>query len=360
METTRLSARRSDSLSDRLRDHRNSLNFVRLVLATFVVITHGWMIVQVTPPFSFIEDLSRWGVRGFFTISGFLILASGLRTSTGAFMWRRVLRIYPGYFVCLLVTAFLIAPLLSLFTGAGSYSLGSALYSFKLSPFLRPELNFGGIIDASPFPFWNSPLWTLIYEFAAYMAVAALCLFAFFRVNYRLLCPLLFGLFATAGLAVEKTLHVPDGITNAFTLGTFFLGGMVVYSVREKIPASLPAALIVSAVFYLSDHFTSGQFQAMLTAIPLALTCLLWGAVLKVKLFQKTDISYGTYIYGFPLAQVLVIAAGATAWSVPVFVLATLAITYPVAYLSWTLIESRAQKAKSLVKSTGWPEMQKA
>ncbi|MGQ4536201.1 acyltransferase family protein [Dermabacteraceae bacterium P13264] len=360
MESMRPPTISAVNLSDKLHDHQNSLNFVRLILATFVVITHGWMIVQITPPFSFLDDLSRWGVRGFFTISGFLILASGLRTSTGAFMWRRILRIYPGYFICLLVTAFLIAPLLSLFTGTGSYSFSAAVSSFKLSPFLRPDLNFGGIINASPFPFWNSPLWTLIYEFAAYIAVAFLCLFSFFRVNYRFISPALFLLFAVAGLVVEKTIHVPDGITNAFTLGSFFLAGMTIYSVREKIPATLPMALAASVVFYLSDRFTSGQFQTLITAVPLALTCLLWGAVLRVKLFQKTDISYGTYIYGFPLAQVLVIAAGAANWPVPLFILATLAITYPVAYLSWTFVEAKAQQAKRLVKSTGWPEARRA
>jgi hypothetical protein len=54
--------------------------------------------------------IGRFAVGGFFAISGFLVTGSRLRLPAGAFGWRRFLRVFPGLWVCLLVTAFVLAP----------------------------------------------------------------------------------------------------------------------------------------------------------------------------------------------------------------------------------------------------------
>src|SRR4051794_3232377 len=59
-------------------------------------------------------ELGAIGITGFFVISGFLITRSGLRFGLGRFLWHRALRILPGLWVCLVVTAFLIAPVAAL------------------------------------------------------------------------------------------------------------------------------------------------------------------------------------------------------------------------------------------------------
>jgi len=54
------------------------------------------------------------------------------------------------------------------------------------------------------------------------------------------------------------------------------------------------------------------------------------------------DLSYGLYIYGWPIEQCVVYFSGATApWWV-VFLIST-AVTVPVAFLSWHLIEKRCR-----------------
>src|SRR5271166_3036519 len=50
-------------------------------------------------------------VDAFFAVSGFLIAASASRNSVPRYLWQRFLRIFPAFWVCLLVTAFLIAPI---------------------------------------------------------------------------------------------------------------------------------------------------------------------------------------------------------------------------------------------------------
>ena len=54
-------------------------------------------------------------IDGFFALSGFLIFGSYLNSpGTGRFVWRRCLRILPGFWVCLLVMTFLLLRLAQL------------------------------------------------------------------------------------------------------------------------------------------------------------------------------------------------------------------------------------------------------
>lgn len=105
---------RPPTLRAALSSSDNALNAVRLVLATLVIFGHvlslGGFDAVVAGPFIY----AGWhgaAVEGFFVISGYLILASAHRLPLRAFLWRRFLRIYPGYAVALIVTAFVTAPL---------------------------------------------------------------------------------------------------------------------------------------------------------------------------------------------------------------------------------------------------------
>ncbi|WP_432991002.1 acyltransferase family protein [Dactylosporangium sp. CA-233914] len=97
----------------------NGIGFIRLTLAGAVVVAHatslgfGW------------EDLGRslfrkqtnvgtLAVFGFFVLSGLLITRSAAHTPIGRFAWHRALRILPGLWMCLLVTAFVVAPAVAL------------------------------------------------------------------------------------------------------------------------------------------------------------------------------------------------------------------------------------------------------
>jgi peptidoglycan/LPS O-acetylase OafA/YrhL len=56
----------------------------------------------------------------------------------------------------------------------------------------------------------------------------------------------------------------------------------------------------------------------------------------------RHDLSYGAYIYGFPLQQALLVAGFTTSWA-PFFI-ASLVLVLPVAALSWLLVERPAQQ----------------
>ena len=55
--------------------------------------------------------LGDYAVDGFFAVSGFLITGSATRNHVVRYLWQRALRILPGFWVCLLITAIVAGPI---------------------------------------------------------------------------------------------------------------------------------------------------------------------------------------------------------------------------------------------------------
>ena len=56
---------------------------------------------------------------------------------------------------------------------------------------------------------------------------------------------------------------------------------------------------------------------------------------------RRNDVSYGFYIYAWPVQQLVVLVGGA-ALGMPVYILITIVVTFALAWLSWVLIERPA------------------
>lgn len=120
------------SLYDAVLGQANSLNFIRLSLATAVIIAHTGPLTGVHADFlgipsSRVDLIGGWAVNMFFAISGFLIAHSAQRGTAAGYLKRRALRIFPGYWVSILFVVFLCAPI-SVATGhtEESFSIKSA------------------------------------------------------------------------------------------------------------------------------------------------------------------------------------------------------------------------------------------
>ncbi len=85
----------------------------------------------------------------------------------------------------------------------------------------------------------------------------------------------------------------------------------------------------------------------LVAAFPLAYAVLVSGALIRDERFSLTnDLSYGVYIYAFPLQQMLVIG-GLSGLHPLVFAAISTIATLPMAALSWTLVEKPAMSLKS-------------
>jgi peptidoglycan/LPS O-acetylase OafA/YrhL len=328
--------------------HRNnSLNFLRLVLATLVIVSHAWPIGGFgDDPRLGSVSLGHCAVAGFFAISGWLIMQSRVRSELPSFLWRRFLRIYPGFLVALLAVGFVVAPLGSVL-GGGTYRLSDGLRYVLADAGLRMREYAVGTTPAEvPYPrAWNGSLWTLFYEALCYLLVALLVTVVARRWLRSAVVLAWLGL-SGAEVALQLTgLHVPNDVLQMLQLAPYFFAGAVLFVLRGRLP--LHPGWAAGATVCTGLALGPGH-DLVLASLPLAYLLLWLGARLPFpSVGRRNDISYGMYIYAFPVQQLLVLLNATGAGVLP-YVVASIACTVPPAIASWFMVERPALRFKEV------------
>lgn len=314
-----------------------------------VIVAHTWPLggFGAAPEFAGM-DSGTWAVAGFFSISGYLIAGSRLRLRFGDYLLRRALRIFPGFWVCLVIVAFGFASLSVALDAPGSWSVGDALQYVAANFGLKMRAyNVGTTIWQNPYPLaWDGSLWTLFFEFGAYLVIGALLGNSVVR-RWPSVSMALLLVITTIGYYLSADFHINSGyVRNGLDLGTFFVAGVLLYSVRLRLPRS--RTLLVLAVGVLVAIGTC-DVPRLLVALPFAYILLYLGSTLPTRIGSKNDVSYGVYVYAFPVQQLLA-ARHVQREGKLVFMLAALVLTLPLAWLSWLLVERPAMKLRRKFK----------
>lgn len=312
------------TLSDLLVPARaNNLHALRLAAAAAVVVSHAWPLAHGagTPePLAALtgQSLGGWAVVVFFFLSGLLIAQSAARRGAAAFWTARARRILPGLAGALIVTLGLAA----LSGGAVTPPL-AAEYLLRGLTMVSLEHAILGAFAANPMPgLVNGPLWSLFHEVAAY----AVC-FAAVRSGLMARWPLVVPVLA---VALWATPGLPARIETFAPLFVAFAAGMTVWRFRAVWPVSLPV-LAVLAVLAL------GAPLGWPVAVLAVGQATLWLAFRAPPIRLRHDLSFGVYVYGWPVAQYIVhVMPGLAAQHLAVL---SLAATLPFALISWRLIE---------------------
>ncbi len=339
------------TLGSRLQDRDNALNFVRLLLACCVILSHSLPIggFNDAPWISSIfGPLGGWAVKGFFAVSGYLIVGSRLHTRPLGYLWRRALRIFPGYWTMLVIVAFVIAPASTLLEPGSHYHLSSGIQYVTGSALLyQPEWTISDTLVNIPLHAWNGSIWTLFYEFLAYLVVGALFSIPWARRHGKALTTTLLPLAVLAYPAMTGPLDVSTNLyLHSVQLGGFFLAGTCLYFWKEDVRCHVSLLLISSAAWVLLIYVIPNG--VLIGQVPVALSTLLAGAVLPIRWGARNDLSYGIYIYGFPMQQIATLI-GIASLGYGAHVLVSLVLTVPCAYLSWVAVERPALRLKRLV-----------
>jgi peptidoglycan/LPS O-acetylase OafA/YrhL len=351
-----------DTLGHRFDPRCNALNAWRLTLATGVIVCHSFLVTgHHIPSSAAVRQLLAEGwVDGFFAISGFLITASWMhRPHARDYFIARALRILPGLWVCLIITAFVIAPAAVAIQGGPNLLASTAPieYVLKNSAVLMVQPDIAGTPTGVIFPqMWDGSLWTLFWEMLCYIAVGVLGVTGLLYRRWLIPAWLVAAMVAAAllpPLSVLDTLRPPapvDTTTGALILAAIaarlalmFAAGALLYQYRNVIPARW-SLVAVSAGIVAASSFTSNY--RLIGAIPLAYAIIVSGALVRnARLRLRTDLSYGVYIYAFPIQQLLAIC-GLGALHPLIFAVIATAATLPLAAMSWFLVERRALALK--------------
>ncbi|MGN8112294.1 acyltransferase family protein [Paraburkholderia sp. 22098] len=316
---------------------RNNFNQIRFWLATAVVGSHCYPLLGYEEPNSWGMSVGGAAVMWFFVISGYLITQSWMRTpSIPSFMANRALRIAPAWIV-------------------------SAVISYWLSA------RFNGY-DANKIHTVNGTWWTLPWELACYAAVMGLGFIgALNRASYAAIL---------GAIWVVYFAHWHSGSPTLTVVGTFFLvfamGGFI--AINEKHlqldRTALWCAICIAPFifeplrtwlfagidlipFYWGFGVPDVQIRqvALMITVPFIVICLAKCA--KPLPFWRADLSYGIYVYGWPVQQSVIYWTRKHGMPIVhpygVFLI-TMAILIPLSALSWYLLEKPALSLKRFIR----------
>ncbi len=341
----------------------NSFGLIRLVLATMVIVSHTWSIggygIEPLVEMSNGISLGLFAVSGFFCLSGMLIGVSAERSTAGVYLRRRASRILPGYWAALIVSGLVFGCLIAVVRDLDirnallSPANGSVrTYIINNFPLSASQYNLGHVLDGMPYPGGiNGSLWSLPYEFACYLIILLVIKWAIASSQPRTILSTIFGLSLVMAILANKQgpifVGLPFPILGVldsrlfFNLWLAFIAGSMTAYYRNVIPLRLSwtlASCLLVVLSIPSDIFWPWGILFLPYAL-LGISHYLPHQTRRIG--QKSDISYGMYLYGFPIGQLMVALVDETAWNGPRLALVTVVATVPVAWLSWTLIEKR-------------------
>lgn len=350
------------SIGLRYSGRSNHFDFIRLTLAMLVIYSHSFVLASgniISEPL--FARLGAWHTIGsgavsmFFFISGFLITQSWLRDPQFIPYWRkRALRILPAYALAAALCIFVLAPIVSGHWTPRALIVQALKIRTWESPTAFARNPFSGVI--------NGAVWTIRYELWCYMIVALLGISGLLRKS------VVVALLAVSGLIVagqSRWNFLPDlrlGPLGELALWPrmlfAFAAGMAAYLYRHRIPYSggLAAAAVAALVAAVWLRSSMGWAIGLPVLGGYAVLFIALARGLRLPPLSRVgDFSYGAYLYGFPIQQLLIRLLPRTG-ALALFFWASIA-SVAVAAISWYAIERPALSLKKTPKpSTPKPE----
>lgn len=334
----------------------NNFTLLRFSAAMTVLFAHSIAVLGLPPEREFFFNrigfsLGEMGLDMLFVTSGFLVTASLVgRQDLIAYLWARILRVYPGLLVMLVLTVFLLAPALTSLPRAEYYASPLTWEYFRKCATLIGGVRYSlpGVFDNVPLKGeFNGSLWTMPVEVRMYLYLAAIWVALAFMPAVRIKAMrFVLPISAVALLAMVLGPRLTGGVVNGANIRVFmFLYGSSLYLWRDKVPVGPWLLAGILAALVLASFDKSVFFLVYLACLAPLVLHLVYVPGGRIRAFNDWgDYSYGVYIYAFPVQQTL-------AFLFPAMTLAGMmassaVVSVSIAILSWKLIEERALSLK--------------
>lgn len=339
------------TLAETLERDNNNFDLIRLGAALAVMLGHSFGVQSVRGDmewmlwFTHRESFGSFAVYSFFLISGLLVSASYEKQSSPIrFICLRALRIWPGAIVCALFIGFFVGPLFT------SLSPSRYFYDPMTLRWLAHNTSLmGGVGGMLPGVFQhnrlaflaNATVWTLPIELECYVIVLIVGLLGLVGSRRGIVIAMaVVGAFF-AYFAKNPPAHVTLGgafviqLAYSFYPVPYFLLGMLLYSFRERVLLHwLPVMLSFIAYVVLRD-----TIFGVVILYPAFAYGVLWIASSRNlrRFTPRHDYSYGIYLYGFVVQQM--VAALFPGMNNYVSLVVAIPVAMCLAALSWHFIE---------------------
>ncbi|MBS0454384.1 MAG: acyltransferase [Proteobacteria bacterium] len=336
---------RTDAASVQAEHPENNFDFWRVLAASMVLFSHQFALLGKPEP-QILPKVTpgTLGVCVFFAISGFLVMQSWQRDPHALrFLWKRVLRIWPGLIAACCIAALVLGPIVSSLSPAEYFQSGATWRYFK-TLLLDIKYELPGVFEDNPYPrAVNGSLWTIPVEVRWYLVVLAAGLFGLFRHRAIALTCLVALAAYHFGIYGAETNPRPNFFRE---YGLFFLAGVCLQLYRQVWSQRLLACAGFTLLGASAAFFLGHPFVALWITVPFAVIAFGLASTPFIRRFGRIgDLSYGIYIYAFPVQQMIIWATQGRYPFVGTLAISAL-VTTVVAYVSWHGIERPALSLK--------------
>ena len=335
---------------------QNNYDFLRIFAAFCIIFFHSFALLGKTssePLFRFSNgrmNFSFIGLSIFFCISGYLIGKSAVKSpSLANYLWKRFLRIQPLLIVTCFVTVFILGPLLTEIS-LKSFFLDGHTYSYfrNILPVFGIQFTLPGVfVHQLADKGINGSLWTLIVEERMYLLMTVVFLYRKDKSLYFIILIVLLNLFYLINRYFFYGEMLPYFSNIAFFYALLFLNSAGLYLSNFRLMNNFALAIIIAFIGFLVAFVFPGIDFIYFISLP-----LLINGIAKIKgktnyVGKYGDFTYCTYIFSFPVQQILIKEGILNPYLV---FLLTLAIVLPLAVVSWNLVEKRFLQLRHKVK----------
>ncbi|MGZ3918756.1 MAG: acyltransferase family protein [Bacteroidia bacterium] len=344
----------------------NNFDAIRLIASLMVVFAHSFQITGKTylseplTRFSGSMNFGNLGVAIFLFISGFLI-SNSLKKNPPlhVFLKRRILRMIPALAVLLIVSIFIIGPIVTTFSLKDYFSDSSTYSYFRNVIMFRPQYTLPGVFETCPeAAIVNASLWTLPYEFFFYICIFIFLFFIKEDKNILLIALLLLVLSTFIQIYFQKQLliyqyNIPFAqlnISYSLNLFNYFIAGVIFrcLNISDKhFKFLLYISIILLAICSLKIVIVNKLIFYLL--VPTATYLIAFHKKINLRKITKNhDYSYGIYLYSFLIQQTFIYFFNRPDLNPYLFFIITGIISYGAGFLSWHFVEAPFMKLKKL------------
>jgi peptidoglycan/LPS O-acetylase OafA/YrhL len=343
----------------------NSFDLLRLVFSLVVVVFHCFPTAGLDEKGIWLDFSNKnfisfgvFSVFAFFLISGYLITASFENSSSiTEYFKKRFLRIYPGLWVCFVVSSLVFGYIFHFIKTGQNYWEFLSIYFRSCLHYIEGNLTgfvrFNTINDlvsgAGRRDAYNASLWTIIFEIRAYIFVAIFGAFGFFKRRYLILvitaAMWIVNIFSSYYPSVSDKVAYWIGSSVSTSLYTYFLVGMCFWLFRDKVKYNIWAFGISILVFVLAILFKLYPFVGPISFGYIVLF-LAFNFPIKSFLKRYGDPSYGIYIYSWPIQNILFLSGFVSSYGMMAHIIASVILSTIAGFASWHLVEKHFLKKK--------------
>lgn len=298
-------------LSNIVKRDNNNFDAVRLIAACMVIYSHANALVALElEGKDFIKDLIVFdnsgdiAVKIFFFLSGLVVTNSLLeKKSALQFVLARIFRIWPGLMFVVLVMALIFGPLMTKLPVGEYFRSADVLDYVKSNLLMDLRFELPGVFDGLRYSSVNGSLWTIPYEVGAYIILLSLFLLGFHKKTV-LVFVLLFLLCIDPFLENRLIFSWRDASAGADDFGPCFAFGALLAVLKDRVVVGLNWVVGFFVLFLVFNRAEYSKYLFYASLFFAILYIFSRSFVLRFRL--PVDISYGVYLWGWPVQQILV------------------------------------------------------